>query len=52
LGDTLEQELAARGVFRENQIREEILNQILPILQYLQDKTLIHRDVKPAEYYP
>ncbi|TRU87086.1 MAG: serine/threonine protein kinase [Microcystis novacekii Mn_MB_F_20050700_S1] len=46
-GDTLEQELAARGVFRENQIRD-ILNQILPILQYLQDKNLIHRDVKPA----
>lgn len=46
-GETLEQELAARGVFRETQIRD-ILNQILPILQYLQDKNLIHRDIKLA----
>jgi len=46
-GETLEQELAARGVFWESQIRD-ILNQILPILQYLHARNLIHRDVKPA----
>ncbi|NCR71777.1 MAG: serine/threonine protein kinase [Microcystis aeruginosa LG13-12] len=46
-GETLEQELAEKGVFGEGQIRD-ILNQILPILQYLHARNLIHRDVKPA----
>ncbi|MDT9192505.1 MAG: serine/threonine-protein kinase [Limnospira sp. PMC 1240.20] len=46
-GETLEQELAERGVFGESKIRD-ILNQILPILQYLHARNLIHRDVKPA----
>jgi serine/threonine protein kinase len=46
-GETLEQELAERGIFGESQIRN-ILNQVLPILQYLHTKNLIHRDVKPA----
>lgn len=46
-GETLAQEVTETGLFGESQIRD-ILNQILPILQYLHARNLIHRDVKPA----
>jgi serine/threonine protein kinase len=46
-GQTLEQELAASGVFHEATIRE-LLQQVLPVLQFVHDRQVIHRDIKPA----
>lgn len=46
-GQTLQQELAASGVFHEATIRE-LLQQVLPVLQFVHDRQVIHRDIKPA----
>ncbi|MBK4731303.1 protein kinase [Oxynema sp. CENA135] len=45
-GQTLEQELSATGTFDESQIRQ-ILKELLPVLHYLHQHDLIHRDLKP-----
>ena len=45
-GQTLEQELAA-GAFTEDQIHQ-LLQDLLPVLQFIHQHHVIHRDVKPA----
>ena len=45
-GQTLEKELEQQGVFRENQIRD-ILVDLLPVLNFIHEKKVIHRDIKP-----
>ncbi|HEY9762428.1 MAG TPA: serine/threonine-protein kinase, partial [Trichocoleus sp.] len=46
-GQTLEQVLAEEGVFGEAQIWQ-VLNDLLPVLQFIHDRKVIHRDIKPA----
>ncbi|MFM2063296.1 MAG: hypothetical protein RLZZ507_2966 [Cyanobacteriota bacterium] len=45
-GLNLAQELANRGAFNEIQIRQ-LLNDLLPVLQFCHGKQVIHRDIKP-----
>lgn len=45
-GSNLDQELEAQGAFSEEQIRE-LLNDILPVLQFVHERNVIHRDIKP-----
>ena len=45
-GQTLEQELAA-GTFTEDQIRQ-LLQDLLPVLEFIHHHQVIHRDIKPA----
>lgn len=45
-GKDLEQELAQNGVFNEAQIID-VLNNMLPILQFIHSQQVIHRDIKP-----
>ena len=45
-GQTLEQELAT-GTFTEDQIRQ-LLQDLLPVLQFIHHHHVIHRDIKPA----
>jgi ABC-type branched-subunit amino acid transport system substrate-binding protein len=46
-GSNLSQELRHRGKFDELKIRE-LLQDILPILDFVHQKKLVHRDIKPA----
>lgn len=46
-GQDLSQELAVKGAFSEDKIRE-LLNSLLPLLQFIHDRRVIHRDIKPA----
>ncbi len=46
-GWTLEQAVAETGPFDEIEVWQ-VLWEVLPILQYLHDRHIIHRDVKPA----
>lgn len=46
-GRSLRQQLQDEGTFGEVQIRE-VLHAILPVLQYLHEHSVLHRDVKPA----
>lgn len=46
-GENLEEELERRGPFSEAEIRE-ILQSILPVLQFVHDNQSIHRDIKPS----
>lgn len=46
-GQTLVQELADQGVFPEQKIREVLVG-ILPILKFVHDRNVIHRDITPA----
>jgi WD40 repeat protein/tRNA A-37 threonylcarbamoyl transferase component Bud32 len=45
-GRNLLQELARTGVFSELQVWQ-LLNDLLPVLQFIHSKQVIHRDVKP-----
>jgi serine/threonine protein kinase len=45
-GQNLEQELAKNGAFSETQIWQ-LLNDLLPVLQFCHKKQVIHRDIKP-----
>lgn len=45
-GPNLSQELEANGAFNENQIRQ-LLKEILPVLQFVHEQNVIHRDIKP-----
>ncbi|MGH1393048.1 MAG: protein kinase domain-containing protein [Trichormus sp.] len=46
-GQTLKEELQQNGVFNEQQI-QQLLQDLLPVLQFIHDKQIIHRDIKPA----
>ncbi len=46
-GSTLGQELAQQGAFSEQKIRE-VLVRLLPILKFVHDRHVIHRDITPA----
>lgn len=45
-GKNLAQELVQTGVFREHQIRS-LLQDLLPVLQFIHKGQVIHRDIKP-----
>jgi serine/threonine protein kinase len=46
-GHTLEEELKDKGVFKEIEILE-LLDQLLPVLQFIHERNIVHRDIKPA----
>ncbi len=46
-GHTLHKEAKRSGPLTEGQVRE-VLQEILPVLDYLQTQKVIHRDIKPA----
>jgi WD40 repeat protein len=46
-GQTLVQELAQYGTFNEQKIREMLVG-LLPILKFVHDRNVIHRDITPA----
>ncbi|MEO1144542.1 MAG: protein kinase [Cyanobacteria bacterium J06638_22] len=46
-GENLEEEMERRGAFSEAEIRE-VLQAILPVLQFVHDNQSIHRDIKPS----
>ncbi|MGB3405550.1 MAG: serine/threonine-protein kinase [Microcoleaceae cyanobacterium] len=45
-GKTLSQELQTQGYFNESQIWQ-LLKDILPVLQFIHEQRIIHRDIKP-----
>lgn len=45
-GENLYNELQSKGIFSEAQIYQ-LLEEILPILQFIHDRQVIHRDIKP-----
>lgn len=45
-GDNLLQELGKQGAFSEQKIREFLID-ILPVLQFVHQQKVIHRDIKP-----
>lgn len=45
-GDTLTKQLEQRGRFSENEVRQ-ILVSLLPVLDYVHSRRIVHRDIKP-----
>lgn len=45
-GRNLMQELAEEGAFNETKVRQ-VLNDLLPVLQFVHEQQVIHRDIKP-----
>ena len=45
-GENLARELEDTGAFSEVKIRQ-LLNEVLPVLQFIHDRQVIHRDIKP-----
>jgi WD40 repeat protein len=45
-GENLQQELARTGPFSQSQILS-LLKDLLPVLQFVHDRSVIHRDIKP-----
>ncbi|MEG3880484.1 serine/threonine-protein kinase, partial [Microcoleus sp. herbarium7] len=45
-GENLQQELARSGPFSESQVLS-LLKDLLPVLQFVHDRNVIHRDIKP-----
>lgn len=45
-GQSLAQQLETEGAFSETQIRQ-ILTELLPVLQFVHDRSVIHRDINP-----
>ncbi|MBD2462137.1 serine/threonine protein kinase [Oscillatoria sp. FACHB-1407] len=51
-GQNLEEVLASEGAFSEAQVRK-VLNDLLPVLQFIHHHRVIHRDIKPENIiYP
>ena len=48
-GQNLLQELERKGAFNGEEI-EELLLDLLPVLRYIHDRQVIHRDIKPEKY--
>ncbi len=46
-GQTLWQQMQRAGAFKEEQIRQLLLD-LLPVLQFVHERQVIHRDIKPA----
>ncbi len=46
-GHTIHQEVKQMGLFKENKIRD-FLVEILPVITYIHTQQVIHRDIKPA----
>jgi serine/threonine protein kinase len=46
-GQNLEDELAAKGRLTEADVRD-VLEQTLPVLQFVHEENVIHRDIKPS----
>jgi serine/threonine protein kinase, bacterial len=46
-GQTIHQEVKQMGLFKENKIRD-FLVEILPVITYIHTQQVIHRDIKPA----
>jgi serine/threonine protein kinase, bacterial len=45
-GDTLTEKVRQQGLFSESAVRE-LLGNLLPVLEYVHSKRMIHRDIKP-----
>ncbi len=46
-GHTIHQEVKQMGLFKENKIRDFLI-EILPVITYIHTQQVIHRDIKPA----
>ncbi len=46
-GQTLFQELHRQGIFSEQKIRQ-VLGDILPVLKFIHERQIVHRDITPA----
>lgn len=45
-GDTLTSKIKNQGVFSESDVRDLLIN-LLPVLEYVHSKQIVHRDIKP-----
>jgi serine/threonine protein kinase len=49
-GQNFAQVLEAEGAFSETQIRD-LLNNLLPVVEFIHSRNVIHRDIKPEKYH-